>query len=72
MVFDELNLRYYAINEGENKVTVVGDTFEPLYYGMAVPQGSPLRERVNRVLLEIAESGESDKIWSKWFGEEDS
>lgn len=39
-------------------------------YGIAFPAGSPLREPVNRALLELDESGQRDRLYEKWFGAE--
>jgi ABC-type amino acid transport substrate-binding protein len=68
VVYDRPNLQYYAQNEGKGKVEVVGRTFAPQDYGMAIPQGSPLREDFNRVLLAMRENGTLERIRSKWFG----
>ena len=68
VVYDAPNLRYYARNEGKEKYTVVGKLFEPQDYGIAVPQGSPLREKLNRAILTVLESDELGNIKRKWFG----
>ncbi len=72
VVYDAPNLLYFAENEGAGKVTVVGELFEQQYYGIAFPQGSPLREQVNRALLKLREKhrGTSayDIIYRRWFG----
>ena len=69
VVYDAPNLRYYAMGEGKGKVTVVGKIFEPQDYGIAVPQGSPLREKINRSILNLIESGELDRIKRNWLGD---
>jgi len=68
MVYDAPNLHYYAMGEGKGKVAVVGKIFEPQDYGLAVAQGSPLREKINRAILSLIESGELDSIKRNWFG----
>jgi len=68
VVYDRPNLQFYAQHEGKGKVTVVGRTFAPQNYGMAVPPESPLREKLNRVLLAMQENGTLERIRSKWFG----
>ena len=68
VVYDAPNLLYYAKGEGKDKFTVVGKIFEPQDYGIVVPQGSPLRERINRKILTILESDELEGIQEKWFG----
>ena len=67
-VYDAPVLRYYAITAGKGKVEVVGKLFNLQYYGMAVKQGSPLREEINRNLLAIVESGAYASVIEKWFG----
>jgi polar amino acid transport system substrate-binding protein len=69
VVFDSPNLLYYAQREGQGKVSIVGPLFDPQDYGVAFPEGSPLRERVNRALLKLQKSGKYDEIYRKWFGE---
>jgi ABC-type amino acid transport substrate-binding protein len=68
VVYDAPNLRYYANNEGRGKVMIVGKIFEPQNYGLAVPEGDPLREKINRALLKLIESDELERIKNKWFG----
>jgi len=69
VVYDAPNLLFYANGEGKGKVTVVGKIFEPQDYGLALPQGSPLREKINRAILNLIESDELDRIKKKWFGD---
>jgi polar amino acid transport system substrate-binding protein len=68
VVYDRPNLQYYAQHEGKEWAQVVGRTFAPQDYGMAIPQGSHLREELNRVLLAMLEDGRMEQIRSKWFG----
>ena len=70
VVYDAPNLHYYAMGEGKGKVTVVGKIFQPQDYGLAVPQGSPLREKIIRAILKLIESGELERIKKKWFGDQ--
>jgi ABC-type amino acid transport substrate-binding protein len=71
VVYDAPNLLYYAMGEGKGKVAVVGKIFEPQDYGLAVSQGSPLREKINRAILYLIESGELESIRKIWFGNPD-
>jgi len=50
------------------KVMVVGKLFERQDYGLALPQGSPLREKFNRAILLLVESDKLEQIRTKWFG----
>jgi len=68
VVFDSPTILYYAHNEAAGKVAVVGDLFDLQYYGFLFPQGSELREPVNRALLKMHKNGQYDKIFNKWFG----
>jgi ABC-type amino acid transport substrate-binding protein len=68
VVFDSPTILYYARNEAAGKVAVVGNLFDIQYYGFLFPQGSELREPVNRALLKMHETGQYDKIFNKWFG----
>ena len=68
VVFDSPTILYYAHNDAAGKVAVVGNLFDPQYYGFLFPQGSKLREPVNRVLLKLRKNGQYDRIFHKWFG----
>jgi polar amino acid transport system substrate-binding protein len=68
VVFDSPTILYYAHYVVAGKVTVVGNLFDLQYYGFLFPQGSQLREPVNRALLKMHETGQYDKIFNKWFG----
>jgi ABC-type amino acid transport substrate-binding protein len=68
VVYDAPVLRYYAKTKGKGKVEVVGKLFDKQYYGIAIQQGSALREEINRDLLALEESGETAAILEKWFG----
>jgi len=70
VVYDSPNLRYYAEHEGAGKVSVVGNVFAKQALGMAVPEGSPLRERINRALLALGESGRIAELRGEWFGDD--
>ena len=70
VVFDMPSIMYFAKNEGAGKVSIVGDPFDIQYYGFAFPEGSVLRERVNRSLLKLRGNGVYDKLFNKWFGSE--
>ena len=58
----------YAMETGNDAVTVVGPLIEQQDYGIAFPAGSELRESVNRALLRLKESGTYDRIYNQWFG----
>lgn len=60
-VYDEPILRYLIKTELEGSAEVLPSTLERQDYAIALPQGSPLREPVNRILLE--------KISGRWWHE---
>src|ERR1700752_4195281 len=68
IVYDAPVLLYYAAHEGKGKVQTVGAIFRKENYGIAIPDKSPLRKRVNEVLLKLKENGTYDQLYSKWFG----
>ena len=70
MVSDAQALQYYAQREGRGKVWVVGKNFLPQDFALAVAEGSPLRERLNRAILALIERREINKVHVKWFGVE--
>jgi polar amino acid transport system substrate-binding protein len=67
IVFDAPTLQYWAAKRGKGAVQVVGPVFRPEKYGIAVPQGSPLRKQINKVLLTLYDDGKYDEIRGKWF-----
>ena len=72
VVYDAPALLYYASNEGVGQVVIAGEIFNQQYYGIAFPEGSPLREPVNRTLLKLMEAkggiSAYESIYRKWFG----
>jgi ABC-type amino acid transport substrate-binding protein len=46
-------LKHLARTEFAGRVHVLAGTFDHYYVSMAMPEGSPLREPLNRALLEI-------------------
>ncbi|MEO0603252.1 MAG: transporter substrate-binding domain-containing protein, partial [Myxococcota bacterium] len=63
----DIAARRAAAAGGEADVYVLGELFEPQRYGIALPQGSPRREILNRGLLSVQESGEWEAIRRRWF-----
>jgi polar amino acid transport system substrate-binding protein len=67
IVYDFPVLQYYATNKGKGKVRLVGDVFNPEFYGIAMAENSPHREAINRALLAIKLDGTYETIYSRWF-----
>ena len=70
VVGDAPLLLYYASQEPD--VKVVGRLFAKQKYGIAIPQDSPYREQINRVLLRLKEKGVVGDLDTKWFPGSDS
>jgi len=50
---------------------LVGPIFETFDYGFGLPEGSPLRERLNTAILRMREDGTMDRIREQWLGRHD-
>ena len=68
VLFDAAPLLRYSLSGGNKNLSVVGPLLERQDYAVAFPQGSELREPVNRALLQLRESGRYDAIFARWFG----
>ena len=68
-VYDEPILRYLVNKSFKGTLRVLNATFERQYYGIALPQGSPLRESINRVLLEKIRVTEWQNTLYKYLGQ---
>jgi len=69
VVFDAPILKYYVNKLGPDDFVLVGSLFERNNYGFGLQQDSPLREKINQVLLNLNENGVTDDLKKKWFGE---
>lgn len=63
---------YYIQTKGKDKVKMVGEVFAAEdQYGIGVKKGNTeLLNKINSGLDKVKASGEYDKIYKKWFGEE--
>ena len=50
---------------------LVGPIFESFDYGLGLPNGSPLRERLNTAILQMREDGTMERIREQWLGHHD-
>jgi polar amino acid transport system substrate-binding protein len=64
-------LRYYASHDGKGLVRLVGPEFDRRAIALVFPNGSRLRKQVNAALLGMEEDGTYERIYSKWFGNEE-
>ncbi len=53
VVYDASILRYWSAGELQGQVQVLRTSFEKQQYGIALPTGSPLREKINQLIPEI-------------------
>ena len=67
VVFDAPVLLFYAANEGQGKVQVVGSIFREENYGIVLPNNSPYRKQINSALLSLREDGTYQSLYDKWF-----
>lgn len=66
--FDGPILSFYVTNVADGDAFLLDQIFRQEDYGIALPQGSELREPINRVLLRMVESGEYSELDESWFG----
>jgi polar amino acid transport system substrate-binding protein len=67
IVYDAPVLDYLAATRGNGRVQTIGDPFRLEYYGIALPQDSPLKEPIDRALLSIMEDGTYERLLADWF-----
>jgi polar amino acid transport system substrate-binding protein len=67
IVHDAPVMDHYASQRGRGQVQLVGAVFREEKYGIALQDGSPLRERVDRALLTLRESGRYEAIRLRYF-----
>lgn len=68
IVFDAPITIYYEKIDKHSRIEIVGEIFDKQQYGIALQQGSLLREKINQAILNLQESGQYDLIYRKWFG----
>jgi len=69
-VADRPLLQYRLAERSTDDVTVLPHVFARQDYSFAVPEGSPLRSEINRVLLRYLETAEWDQLRRRWLREE--
>ncbi len=68
IVYDDPLLKYLTTKHFNNRLNVINDLFEPQHYGIIFPEGSPLREPVNRAMLEIIHRDEWQRVLQNYLG----
>ena len=62
----------FLLNQSERQsLKLVGPIFESFDYGLGLPNGSPLRERLNTAILQMREDGTFERIREQWLGRHD-
>ncbi|MEQ8997133.1 MAG: transporter substrate-binding domain-containing protein [Coleofasciculus sp. B1-GNL1-01] len=68
VVYDAPALQNYATSEGQGMVKLIEPTFQQQNYGIALPEGSLWREKINLTLLKLMEDGTYQGLYQEWFG----
>jgi ABC-type amino acid transport substrate-binding protein len=68
MVYDAPLLQYVIKEHFSEKLMMTEALFESQNYGIALQENSPLREDINRAILEITHSAVWEKIIYKYLG----
>jgi len=69
VVYDAPTLEYRTKETRKPDFGLVGPLFHPQQYGIAVQEGSALREEINQALLALHESGKLRRLKIQWLGE---
>ena len=69
VVFDGPILEYYMAQDPGVEAYLLDRVFRSEDYGIALAQGSDLREPINRALLRLTEDGEYQTLRQEWFGD---
>ena len=69
MVHDHGILSYYINEDYSQDLEILDEVFDPRSYGVAVASGSPLRERINAILLDKLVGGKYiETLEARYFG----
>ncbi len=67
---DEVVARY-MISKSANLYKILNDSFDEEYYAIAFKKGNTeLKDKVEKILADMAADGTSAEISKKWFGED--
>jgi len=70
-VYDAPILQYLIHRRFRGVLALAPRTFEPQQYGMALPTGSPLRESLNRALLDVTSTAAWQDVLARYLGTSD-
>jgi len=68
VIYDAPAMEHFANTVGKGRVKLVGPLYEGQSYGIAFPEGSPLRDQFDQVLGKFMKNGVYAKLFKKWFG----
>jgi len=68
LVYDAPMLRYRARHNYPGRMKVLPGNFERQDYAIALPPNSPMREPINRILLEYLKTPEWDEVLQRYLG----
>jgi polar amino acid transport system substrate-binding protein len=69
VLFDAPVLKYIANRQGNGLIQILPLTFDKHYYGIALPQNSPLRKRINQAILDAMQTADWQEIQQRYMGE---
>lgn len=69
VVYDAPILRYVVSERPSERLNVLPREFEHQFYGIALVEGSELREPINRTMLEVLDSDLWEQIISRYLGD---
>ncbi|MFT4605251.1 MAG: polar amino acid transport system substrate-binding protein [Rhodothermales bacterium] len=69
VVYDAPILRYLVNQAHAGLIHVLAAEFETQYYGIAIPENSPLRDQINRVLLETIDQPHWQDTLYRYLGD---
>ena len=71
-VVGETETLSFVVGEvGPGRIRIVGPLFDEFDFGIALPNGSPIRESLNHAILRMREEGEINRIKERWIGKHD-
>jgi ABC-type amino acid transport substrate-binding protein len=69
VVADAQTLEYFDTSHPDVPVAVVGELFERRHYAFPMHRGDDdLRQRMDRSIVSLRESGAMDRMRARWFG----
>ena len=71
LVAESHQLMDLASQPGRERLRVIGPVFDAFDYGIGLPNGSPLREEINAVILRMREDGTITRLMDRWLGQHD-